>query len=456
MDGEVKMENEKTYQETNNHRFFSIVLLVFGAALGFVTAFVGVTYALNDTTVFLYVSIAYTVMGMIFSFLRKNKQIKYTRYFFIALAILLVIEIATAITLHIALFLTLGALGAAIGLAVSLYCVINLFHTTPKNHKTMPRFVTQIIVSILIFTFLPIAILGNILIYNGGYHESFTAWDGTAIRDVSYGPKHIRNTMSFYLPKDLDPNADNEAILIIHGGSWTKGSKEQISNEGKRVAKAGYIGATMNYSFVEPFKVTMEDVLDDIDLALLKLKEENDKRGWNIKRIGVSGFSAGGHLALMYTYKRAENSPYKICFIIAKNSPAVFTRDHWKPKTLRRIAEGGTGIDVNEKLDKMIDEDEKLTYLEDVAKDISPHTYINSNIPPTLFSYAENDKLVAPTQSEDLIRLFEEKNVEYQYYVYEDSSHLSFSGRRQHNGFYDLYFKWVKKHFDRVRLENAA
>ena len=45
--------------------------------------------------------------------------------------------------------------------------------------------------------------------------------DGTAIRDVSMD-QNTKNTMSFYLPKDLDPNADNEAILIIHGGSWTK------------------------------------------------------------------------------------------------------------------------------------------------------------------------------------------------------------------------------------------
>lgn len=446
------MDKKATAVTTKHDNFFSFVILIYCMAVTCVSAIIGLVYALDDSNVFLYVLMIYTLIGIVFSFLRTKRNTKHAKYFFALLSIQLIIEIAAAITLNIALYITIGVLGIIIGLFGSILCFVSLFKDAKKDKKKPKGVGWQIVILFFIVFFAMVSMTSNTLIYRGGYFEPFTKNDGTVIRNISYGPKGARNKMDIFLPKDLSTTDENEAILIIHGGSWVRGSKEQISNEGKRVAKHGYIGVTMNYSFINlDTPVVMDDILDEIDMALKQLKIESEKRGLNIKRVGFSGYSAGGHLALLYSYKKGATSPYKLCFTIAKNAPAVFTADNWKLKVLKEIAQGGLGFTKYNEIENIDSIDKQKEWVENSLKEISPHIYISASAPPTLFSYSENDTTVSPTQAKTLLKLFNENGVEHQFYLYKDSTHVAFERRDQHDGFYEAYFNWARKYFDEAK-----
>lgn len=104
-------------------------------------------------------------------------------------------------------------------------------------------------------------------------------------------------TLTIYRATD---NKTGASVIVIPGGGY---HAELITREGKRVAEAfnkkGITAFVLKYRL--PNDQTMEDKsigpLQDLQQAI-KLVRENASR-WNISpdKIGVMGFSAGGHLA---------------------------------------------------------------------------------------------------------------------------------------------------------------
>ena len=84
------------------------------------------------------------------------------------------------------------------------------------------------------------------------------------------------------------------AVLWIHGGGWERGDKNGHTNA-EFLAKAGFVAATLSYrlSDAAPFPAAVEDC----KCAVRFLRANASKYGIDADRIGVSGSSAGGHLA---------------------------------------------------------------------------------------------------------------------------------------------------------------
>ena len=84
------------------------------------------------------------------------------------------------------------------------------------------------------------------------------------------------------------------AVLWIHGGGWERGDKN--GNSGAQfLANAGFVTASLSYrlSGDSPFPAAIEDC----KCAIRFLRASALKYGIDPDRIGVSGSSAGGHLA---------------------------------------------------------------------------------------------------------------------------------------------------------------
>lgn len=80
----------------------------------------------------------------------------------------------------------------------------------------------------------------NLQVWNDG--------DGEIYRGLEYQSGLSYN---LYVPTNIDKSKDQSVILFLHGGSWEGGSKEDIDQVYCKVfAKAGYITAAMDYSFV--------------------------------------------------------------------------------------------------------------------------------------------------------------------------------------------------------------
>ena len=95
------------------------------------------------------------------------------------------------------------------------------------------------------------------------------------------------------------PKTNRPAILIIHGGGWSAGSKNDIVYRSLMVdyAMKGYVVCNMNYRLVQ--EAPMPACIEDVRCAIRWMKANAQKLGIAPQRIGTYGHSAGGHLSLM-------------------------------------------------------------------------------------------------------------------------------------------------------------
>ena len=95
------------------------------------------------------------------------------------------------------------------------------------------------------------------------------------------------------------PQQNRPAILIIHGGGWSAGSKNDMVYRTLMIdyAMKGYVVCNMNYRLVQ--EAPMPTCIEDIRCAVRWMKANATKLGIDPERIGTYGHSAGGHLSLM-------------------------------------------------------------------------------------------------------------------------------------------------------------
>ncbi len=124
--------------------------------------------------------------------------------------------------------------------------------------------------------------------------QSITVTENIAYR-TDVGPSTVLDMAT----PQFGPQKNRPAILIIHGGGWNAGSKNDIVYRALMVdyAMKGYVVANMNYRLTReaPFPACIEDVR----CAIRWMKANADKLGIDPERIGTYGHSAGGHLSLM-------------------------------------------------------------------------------------------------------------------------------------------------------------
>ncbi len=95
------------------------------------------------------------------------------------------------------------------------------------------------------------------------------------------------------------PQQDRPAILIIHGGGWSAGSKNDMVYRTLMIdyAMKGYVVANMNYRLMQ--EAAPPACIEDVRCAIRWMKANAQKIGIDPNRIGTYGHSAGGHLSLM-------------------------------------------------------------------------------------------------------------------------------------------------------------
>jgi acetyl esterase/lipase len=89
------------------------------------------------------------------------------------------------------------------------------------------------------------------------------------------------------------------AIICIHGGGWYKGERSSMANLAQALAANGFITATISYRLSGEAKFPA--AIQDCKAAVRFLRANADKFGINANAVGVTGLSAGGHLAALLT-----------------------------------------------------------------------------------------------------------------------------------------------------------
>jgi acetyl esterase/lipase len=87
------------------------------------------------------------------------------------------------------------------------------------------------------------------------------------------------------------------AVLVIHGGAWHEGGREENHRYLADLAKHGYVAASPQYRFCP--KDTFPAQLEDVKAAVRFLRSNAKSLKVDADKIAAMGFSAGAHLALL-------------------------------------------------------------------------------------------------------------------------------------------------------------
>lgn len=108
-----------------------------------------------------------------------------------------------------------------------------------------------------------------------------------------YGARELQ--LDLYRPKARTQPLP--AIVCIHGGGWSKGDRSSMGNLAQALASKGYVAVTVSYRLSGEAKFPAAE--QDCKAAVRWLRANADAYGIKKDAIGVTGMSAGGHLAAL-------------------------------------------------------------------------------------------------------------------------------------------------------------
>ncbi len=199
------------------------------------------------------------------------------------------------------------------------------------------------------------------------------------------------------------PKSDSLPLLVwIHGGAWRKGSKGDGKQVTPFVESGDYVGASINYRLSQ--EAIFPAQIHDCKAALRWLRAHADEYGFDPRRVGVWGSSAGGHLAaLLGTSGGVRELEGDVGGNLRFSSRVQAVCDFFGPTDLLRM-------DAHSISDRMIHNapDSPESQLiggpiqdhPDQAAKANPINYITPDDPPFLIVHGDRDPLVPFNQSE--------------------------------------------------------
>lgn len=212
-----------------------------------------------------------------------------------------------------------------------------------------------------------------------------------------------------YIPKSDTPQ-NFPAVLLVHGGGWLTGSKENERIMAQHLAKNGYVAVDASYRLGTEAKYPA-GVLDLKD-AIKWMRENAEKYQINKNKIAVLGASAGGQLAsLLGVTTDAEmfktGDPQvsdKVQAIVNIDGILSFIHPEAQESWMAATWLGGSQKD-NYKL----------------WKEASPLEYVNADTPPSLFINSSRARFHAGR--DDMIKILKKNDIYYKVHTLGDTPH---------------------------------
>ena len=166
-------------------------------------------------------------------------------------------------------------------------------------------------------------IINNTFKYGG---ENYNEEIGNINDGENYKSNEL-NIYDLYIPRYAEnrKNETNGIMLWIHGGWWIGGNLAMTSALCELYGQLGYISANVNYTLlINEYKVfSIFRIIDEITACIKAIKKELVRRGFAEDKLllGLGGVSAGGHIALLYSYLIKDINIIPIKFVINNVGP---------------------------------------------------------------------------------------------------------------------------------------
>ncbi|HEY6360237.1 MAG TPA: alpha/beta hydrolase, partial [Vicinamibacterales bacterium] len=214
----------------------------------------------------------------------------------------------------------------------------------------------------------------------------WTAWLANDIRVVSnvtyLTASNWEAKLDVYAPRSAGPHP---TVLQFHGGGWVGGSREGVLLRALPFLEMGFAVVNVSYRLgrVSPAPAAVEDCLCALRWVIRNAKEYS----FDVNRIVTTGYSAGGHLALTTAMTPASAALDRQC-------PGT------EPLRVAAVVNWYGITDVADLIDGANTRTYAVEWLgsrpdrAEVARRVSPLTYMRKDLPPILTIHGDADPTV--------------------------------------------------------------
>lgn len=228
----------------------------------------------------------------------------------------------------------------------------------------------------------------------------------TTMLNVAYGA-NTRQVYDLYLPAKRDSNTP--VIVMIHGGAWKAGQKEDFNNYASIIKNKWKEAAIVNMNYrlaSNTDNIHHTNMMADISSAIAHVIGKQSEYHIS-KNMGLIGASAGGQLAMIYTYKYNHHSNIKCVANIF--GPSIISDWSWYKSTNIWL-----GANVGDILTEYVGQSWDTT----AYKAVSPYWNISSTSQPTIAFHGNLDPIVPVYQSQWMHSKLNTLGVTNQYHEY--------------------------------------
>jgi acetyl esterase/lipase len=224
------------------------------------------------------------------------------------------------------------------------------------------------------------------------------------------------------MPRNLAAPAP--AIIDIQGGSWRH--SQNTVEDAKLWAGYGFIGVSIAHrtSDVAVFPAAVHDC----KAAVRWLRANAKKYNVDPDRIGITGFSSGGHLAALSGTSGGDAYLEGSVGISGYSSGVQAVVDHFGPTDFNQMNDGKQIACV---IDHFAPNSPESLFLggplrerAEMARLANPLTYVDPGDPPMLITHGENDRLVPIEQSEILYEALKRADVPVEFIRVRNADHM--------------------------------
>jgi acetyl esterase/lipase len=242
------------------------------------------------------------------------------------------------------------------------------------------------------------------------------------------------------VPRPAKANGPFPAILCIHGGGFRAGDRQGYDGLCIRLAQHGYVAATVTYRLAPKYQFPA--AVYDCKAAVRWLRANAAKYHIDPERIGVTGGSAGGHLALFLgvtnDVKKFDGDggnptqSSRVTCVVSYFGPSDFTKSYGHSKDAAEVLPLWLGGDLEKAHRRHIE--------------ASPLYWVTPEAPPTLCIQGTKDDYVAYDQAIWMVDKLKAADVEAELMTMEGAGH-GFHGKDAEKAdaamiaFFDKHFK---------------
>jgi len=245
---------------------------------------------------------------------------------------------------------------------------------------------------------------------------------------VYHTANNYENKLDVYLPADVSKPVP--VVVVIHGGGWVEGTKEDRVLEMMPYLQMGFAAVNVEYRLgrVSLAPAAVEDCRCALHWVFANAKQYH----FDPERVVLQGGSAGGHLALTTGMLTPAAGFDHEC----RSSNDNYWSENPGTNSDPRVAAIVNWFGITDVLDELHGPNAKgyavvwfgdQANADELAKRVSPINYVNINVPPIITIHGDKDALVPYSQAVHLHKALDAAKVPNELYTVMGANHGGFT-----------------------------